>query len=149
MNKKNYIPQFCADVMVKIRCSDPDSGKPGCTNKSCMYGGRQGAIDHDFIYDTKQCTGLASSSICARCLINGGTYKPRHDQWELVTLIIHIYILVNYHLFVTLYQVSYECGDPLPFLGTGMKNCFSFHFHFLKIDMGSCVCYHMYDGRLQ
>ena len=76
--------------IVKSRCSDPDSGKPGCANSSCMYGGGQGAVDYDFIYDCKQCTGLASSSICARCLINGGTCEPGHDQWELVTWTMHI-----------------------------------------------------------
>ena len=62
-----------------------DSGKPGCTNHSCMYGGGLGAIDHDFIYECKQCFGLASSSICARCLINGGTCEPDHNAWVLVT----------------------------------------------------------------
>ena len=62
-----------------------DSGKPGCTNHSCMYGGGLGAIDHDYIYDCKQCFGLASSSICARCLINGGTCEPDHNAWVLVT----------------------------------------------------------------
>ena len=71
--------------LVKSRCLDPDSGKPGCTNNSCMNGGGQGAIDHDFICNCKQCIGLASSLICARCLINGGTFKPGHDQWRLVT----------------------------------------------------------------
>ena len=62
-----------------------DSGKPGCTNHSCMYGGGLGAIDHDYIYDCKQCFGLASSSICARCLIYGGTCEPDHNAWVLVT----------------------------------------------------------------
>ena len=62
-----------------------DSGKPGCTNHSCMYGGGLGAIDHDYIYDCKQCSGLASSSICVRCLINGGTCEPDHNAWGLVT----------------------------------------------------------------
>ena len=131
--------------MVKCRCSDPDSGKPGCTNNFCMYGGGQGAVDQDFIYECKQCTGLASSSVCARCLINGWTCEPGHDQWELVTWTMHIYISVNYHHVITLYQVCYARGNPLPFLDTGMKNCFNV----FLIDMGSCVCYLMYHGHLQ
>ena len=70
--------------VVRTKCSGPDSGKPGCTNQSCMYCGGQGAVDHDFIYDCKQCTGPVSS-ICAKCLLNGGTCEPGHNQWELVT----------------------------------------------------------------
>ena len=66
--------------MVISKCGIAGNGKPGCTNNSCMYGGGQGAVDYDHIYDCKQCTGLASSSICARCLINGGTCDPGHDQ---------------------------------------------------------------------
>ena len=87
--------------VVRTKCSGPDSGKAGCTNHSCMYGGGRGAVDHDFIYDCKQCTGPMSSSICAKCLLNGGTCEPGHNQWELVTWKVHN----SYHI-VTLYYIS-------------------------------------------
>ena len=87
--------------VVRTKCSGPHSGKPGCTNHCCMYGGGRGAVDHDFIYNCKQCTGPVSSSICAKCLLNGGTCEPGHNQWELVTWNVHN----SYHI-VTLHYVS-------------------------------------------
>ena len=67
------------------KCPDLDSGKQDCTNQTCKYGGELGAIDHNYIYDCKQCIGLASSSICARCLIDGGTCESGQDHWVRVT----------------------------------------------------------------
>ena len=118
-----------------------DRGKPGRTNHSCMYGGGLGAIDHDYIYDCKQCSGLASSSICARCLINGGTCEPDHNAWELVTWklfswtadILLIYQRPTFHSWIPEWRTIF----------------FHFIFIFIFINMGSCVCCYMYHGSLQ
>ena len=77
------------------------NGKPGCTNNCCLCGGGQGAVDYHHIYDCKQCTGPASSSICARCLLNG----ERCDQWELVTWTVSIWIVV---ILSPLYRPSFH-----------------------------------------
>ena len=70
---------------VHSKCQVLDSGKPGCTNHSCMYGGGLAAIINDFIYDCRQCTSLASSSMCTICLVNGGTCEPDQNDWVLIT----------------------------------------------------------------
>ena len=70
---------------VHSKCQVLDGAKPGCTNHSCMYGGGLWAIKHDNIYDCKKCAGLASSSISAKCLTNGGICEPDHNAWVLVT----------------------------------------------------------------
>ena len=112
-------------------------GKPGCTNNSCMYGGGQGAVDYDHIYDCKQCSGPASSSICARCLINGGTCEPGHDQWELVTWTVYIWIVV---ISSPLYRPTFLSWIP-EWRTVSV-------FYFILFYMGPYVCSYMYHGTL-
>ena len=123
--------------MVISKCGVAGNGKPGCKNNSCMYGGGQGAVDYDHIYDCKQCSGPASSSICARCLLNGGTCEPGHDQWELLTWTVYIWVFV---ILSPLYRPTFHSRIP--------EWRTVFIFYFILFYMGSYVCY-MYHGSLQ
>ena len=85
---KSMVRWWRAGDRIRIAGSPVVLTIPACTKKD------RAPLTPDFIYDCKQCTGLASSSIGARCLINGGTCEPEHDQWELVTWTMHIYIYI-------------------------------------------------------
>ena len=61
------------------------NGKPGCQNYSCMYGGGLSRDDIDYIYKCLKCEGPHTSSLCAKCMLNGGCCEPGHDNWELIT----------------------------------------------------------------
>ena len=61
------------------------NGKPGCQNYSCMYGGGRSRDDINHIYKCLKCEGPHTSSICAKCMLNGGCCEPGHDNWELIT----------------------------------------------------------------
>ena len=122
---------------ININVISAKMDEPGCTNNSCMYGGGQGAVDYDHIYDCKQCTGPASSSICARCLLNGGTCEPGHDQWEPVTWTLYIWIFV---ILSPLCRPTFHSRIP--------EWRTVFIFYFILFYMGSYVCY-MYHGSLQ
>ena len=61
------------------------NGKPGCQNYSCMYGGGLSRDDIDYIYKCLKCEGPHTSSLCAKCMLNGGCCEPGHESWELIT----------------------------------------------------------------
>ena len=61
------------------------NGKPGCQNYSCMYGGGVSRDDIDYIYKRLKCEGPHASSLCAKCMLNGGCCEPGHENWELTT----------------------------------------------------------------
>ena len=61
------------------------NGKPGCQNYSCMYGGGLSRDDIDYIYKCLKCEGPHTSSICVKCMLNGGCCEPGHENWELIT----------------------------------------------------------------
>ena len=61
------------------------NGKPGCQNYSCMYGGGLPRDDIDYIYKCLKCEGPHTSSLCAKCMLNGGCCEPGHENWELIT----------------------------------------------------------------
>ena len=61
------------------------NGKPNCQNYSCMYGGGLSRDDIDYIYKCLKCEGPHTSSLCAKCMLNGGCCEPGHENWELIT----------------------------------------------------------------
>ena len=61
------------------------NGKPGCQNYSCMYGGGLSRDNIDYIYKCLKCEGPHTSSLCAKCMLNGGCCEPGHENWELIT----------------------------------------------------------------
>ena len=74
------------------------NGKPGCQNYSCMYGGGLSRDDIDYIYKCLDCEGPHTSSICAKCMLNGGCCEPGRENWELITwslLTTNIMLILN------------------------------------------------------
>ena len=61
------------------------NGKPNCQNYSCMYGGGLSREDIDYIYKCPKCEGPHTSSLCAKCMLNGRCCEPGHENWELIT----------------------------------------------------------------
>ena len=61
------------------------NGESGCQNYSCMYGGGLSRDDNDYIYKCLKCKGPHTSSLCAKCMLNGGCCEAGHDDWELIT----------------------------------------------------------------
>ena len=72
----------CSAVVTKVGLGN---GKPGCQNCSCMYGGGLSRDDIDYIYKCFKYERPHTSSICAKCMLNGGCCEPGHENWELIT----------------------------------------------------------------
>ena len=81
----HYTKRLYIDGSAVVTKVGLDNGKPGCQNYSCMYGDGLSRDDIDYIYKCLKWEGPHASSICAKCMLNGGCCEPGHENWELIT----------------------------------------------------------------